>query len=67
MKVYEKSWELSAIEDAFAASHQVALKRPDMRDKADAAGKALAALYDDLANVERKEQDRETYLAFYGT
>jgi len=67
VKVYEKSWELSAIEEAFAAAHQVALERPEMRDKADAASRALAALYDDLVNAERKEQNRETYLAFYGT
>lgn len=66
MKVYTVSEELSAIADAFSAAHQVALKRPEMRDKAEAAIKALTALYDDLANAEREEQDRETYLAYYG-
>lgn len=64
MRVYTKSKELAAIEDAFSAAHQSAVKRPELSAKAQAAMKALGDLYDALSAFEvqderrRQEQER---------
>lgn len=58
MSGYTKSKELAAIEDAFSAAHQSAVKRPELSAKAQAAIKALGDLYDALSAFEVQDEQR---------